>query len=120
MFRGHRSAEQQEGVEESCDPRSKHLRVVWPPKGQCHPVQQEGSDDFRTNRKPGLFDGQPSDRSFFGRSDGFVSGDNIPPVITLHSAKMGLIYENHKPPKGEKNDEMEKHEPPCDRQRFST
>lgn len=65
---------------------SKHLRAewdVWPPKGQRHPIQQEGGNDFRANRKSRVFDGQPSGCLFVGRRNRFVSRDESAAVITL-------------------------------------
>jgi len=76
---------------------SKHLRAewdVWPPKGQRHPIQQEGGNDFRTNRKSGMFDGQPSGCLFVGGRNRFVSRDESAAVITLRDGREKKFHVN--------------------------
>ena len=63
-----------------------------------------------------MFDGQPCGCLFVGRRNGFVSGDESAPTVTLHEANLTLAPGDRKPPKGERDDEMGKHIPPCARQ----
>ena len=71
--------------------KPKHLwaeRNFRPPKGQRHPIQQEGGNDLRANRKSVAFDGQPCGCPFVGRRDGFISRDESAAVITLHEERL--------------------------------
>ena len=72
--------------------KSGNLINIWPPECQRHTVQQERSDDFRANRKPGLSDGQPCGRFFVRGRNRFVSSNDGTPIITLDKGKITLAH----------------------------